>query len=90
MKNQETSPNSQDILTLPLAMGQMLAEHTKKMMTLNMEYFKSLEKAQREMVQQTYESFNNLFPGENKLWDGQRQMMAQGFKMLDQWAQVWK
>lgn len=90
MKTQETVPNPKDILALPLAMGQMMAEHTKKMMALNVEYFKSVEKARREMAQQTYESMNHLFPGENKIWDSQRQMMEQGFKILDQWAQVWK
>lgn len=81
---------NQDMLALPLMMTNLVVDYTKKSQELTLGYLKALEEHQRQAFKQTYEQVNQLFPGESKLWEQQRQMIEKSFKMMDSFAQVWK
>ena len=90
MTTKKETKQEHDMLALPLMMTQGIVDYTKKTQEITMDYFKALEQNQHQTFKKVYGQFNQLIPGESKIWDQQRQMIEKSFQMMDQFTQVWK
>ena len=67
----------------PVQMGELMMKQAQATQQASMEYFRALEKIQRESAQNMAELWNTLLPGENQIWKTQMEMMEKGFDMAE-------
>ena len=72
-----------EMLQLPMNVFELMVDNFKKNAELSMNFFKALEKNQRDFMKSSYDMLNVAAPGEAKLWDMQTNVMEKTIEVTE-------
>ena len=81
--NNEIKETMETWMKVPVQMGEMMMANMQATQKASLEYFKAVEKIQRETTKNMAELWNTMIPGENQLWKSQMNMMQKSFDMAE-------
>lgn len=77
-------------MQMPSQAMDILFDASRKMQEASLDYFRQVEKIQRDYWQGMAKVMNVTLPGESNLWEMQTKMVENGFDMLDRMMSVGK
>lgn len=77
-------------LDVPTQAFDILVDSSKKIQEASLDYFRQIEKIQREHWQDMTKVMSTVLPGESKLWEAQTKMIENSFDMMDRLMAVGK
>lgn len=70
-------------MKVPAQMGEMMMANMQATQKASLDYFKAVEKIQRETTKNMAELWNTMIPGENMLWKAQMDMVEKSFDLAE-------
>lgn len=70
-------------MKVPAQMGEMMMANMQATQKASLEYFKAVEKIQRETTKNVAELWSTMLPGENTMWKTQMDMVEKSFDMAE-------
>ena len=70
-------------MKIPVQMGEMMMANMQATQKASLEYFKAVEKIQRETTKNVSELWGSMLPGENTLWKAQMDSVEKGFDLVE-------
>lgn len=81
--NNEIKETMETWMKVPVQMGEMMMANMQATQKASLEYFKAVEKIQRETTKNMAELWNGMVPGENMLWKSQMDMVEKSFDLAE-------